>query len=98
MVMLWALLVLLSVILIFGPLRRLYFRNAAYLVPATAGLIVGFVFGSYVMALAGVSWPYSFLIPAAMGAGAAAGLGERCKAWCDQSFSNKGGDHGRRGT
>jgi hypothetical protein len=36
-----------------------------------------------------VSWPYSFLIPGAMAAGAAIGCGGSCKAWCDQTLGGR---------
>jgi hypothetical protein len=86
--MLWILLILTAVLLL-GPLRRPYLRHAAYTLPFTAGFIGFFLFGIYVMGLAGVSAPYSFLIPAAMGIGAALGLGERCKAWRDETFGSR---------
>ena len=93
--MLWILL-LLSAVLLLGPLRRPYLRHAAYTLPFTAGFIGFFLFGSYVMGLAGVSAPYSFLIPTAMGIGAAVGLGERCKAWRDETFSPRESDNERK--
>jgi len=95
--MLWILMILTAVLLL-GPLRRPYLRHAAYTLPFTAGFIGAFLFGSYVMGLAGVSAPYSFLIPAAMGIGAALGLGERCKAWCDQTFGGRNQRRGGNGT
>ena len=94
--MVWLILILLALLLI-GPLRRPYLRRARFTVPATIGAIVAFAVGMCVMTLAGVPPPLSFLIPLAMAAGAALGLGESCKTWCDRTFGERNRPHGRNG-
>jgi quinol-cytochrome oxidoreductase complex cytochrome b subunit len=94
--MVWLVLILLALLLI-GPLRRPYLRRARFTVPATIGAIVAFAVGMCVMTLAGVPPPLSFLIPLAMAAGAALGLGESCKVWCDRTFGERNRPHGRNG-
>jgi quinol-cytochrome oxidoreductase complex cytochrome b subunit len=95
--MVWLVLILLALLLI-GPLRRPYLRRARFTVPATIGAIVAFAVGMCVMTLAGVPPPLSFLIPLAMAAGAALGLGESCKVWCDRTFGERNRPHGGNGT
>jgi hypothetical protein len=41
------------------------------------------------MVKARTPWPYSFLIPGAMAAGAAIGFGGSCLAWCNQTFGER---------
>jgi len=94
--MVWLVLILLTLLLI-GPIRRPYLRHARLLVPATIGAVVAFAVGMGVMTLAGVQPPLSFLIPLAMAAGAALGLGESCKVWCDRTFGERNRPHGRNG-
>jgi hypothetical protein len=85
----YLLLVLLVVIMILRPLRRIFFACPTFFIPAAAGAIVAAAVGEYVIVKACVSWPFSFLIPGAMAAGAAVGCGESCKAWCDRTFSSR---------
>ena len=96
--MIYLLLVLLLVTMILRPLRRLFFACPTFFIPAAAGAIVVAAIGEYVMAMAGTPWPYSFLIPGAMAAGAAIGCGSSCKAWCDQTFGGRNQPRGRNGT
>lgn len=92
---LWLILIII-LLLLAGPLRRPYLRHAAFTVPATVGGIAGFLFGMFVMALAGTPAPFSLLIPLAMAVGAALGLGESVKAWRDRTFPREERPHDRR--
>jgi heme O synthase-like polyprenyltransferase len=83
-------------ILVIGPLRRPYLRFSRFTVPATAGAIAGFVFGSIVMALARVPGPFALLIPVVMAIGMGLGCGESFNNWCDKTFDDKPHDHGPR--
>jgi hypothetical protein len=78
------LLIVLGLLLLLGPLRKTFVRHGRFSIAAIAGAAAGYIAGAYVMALAAVPPPLSFLIPAAMAAGAALGFGESCKAWCDR--------------
>ena len=87
--MIYLLIVLLVVIMILRPLRRIFFAFPTFFIPAAFGAIVAAGVGEYVMVKAAVPWPLSFLIPGAMAAGAAIGFGGSCMAWCSQMFSER---------
>jgi len=94
----YLLVVLLVLIMILRPLRRIFFACPTFFVPAAAGAIVAAAVGEYAIVKACVSWPFSFLIPGAMAAGAAIGFGGSCKAWCDQTFGERNQHRGGNGT
>ena len=96
--MIYLLLVLLIPIMILRPLRRIFFSCPTFFIPAAFGAIAAAAVGEYVMVKSGTAWPYSFLIPGAMAAGAAIGCGGSCKAWWDQTFSGRNQPRGRNGT
>jgi len=96
--MIYLLVVLLLVTMILRPLRRVFFACPTFFVPAAAGAIVASAIGEYVMVMAGTPWPYSFLIPGAMAAGAAIGFGGSCKAWCDQTLGQRNQHRAGNGT
>ena len=96
--MIYLLIGLLILTMILRPLRRSFFACPTFFVPAAAGAIVAAAVGEYVIVKACVSWPFSFLIPGAMAAGAAVGCGGSCKAWCDQTFSGRNQRRGGNGT
>jgi len=85
----YLLLVLLILIMILRPLRKIFFAFPTFFIPAAAGAIVAAAVGEYVMVKASTPWPYSFLIPGAMAAGAAIGFGGSCLAWCNQTFGER---------
>jgi hypothetical protein len=82
-------------LLLLGPLRRTFVRNARFTVAASVGAVAGYIAGAYVMTLAAVPAPLSFLIPTAMAAGAGLGFGESCKAWCDRVLGPREPPHDR---
>jgi len=95
--MIYMILALLLVTMILGPLRRMFFACPTFFIPAAAGAVVAAAVGEYVMVKACVPWPLSFLIPGAMAAGAAIGLGGSCKAWCDQTLGERNQRRGGNG-
>lgn len=95
--MFWIFLILLMIILL-GPLRRPYLRHGRYTIPATAGLIVGLIVGSYVMSLAGVSGLMALAIPIAMALGLAGLWGQTAKGWSDRTFGERNRPRGGTGT
>ncbi|MGB2754291.1 MAG: hypothetical protein WBD75_08060 [Phycisphaerae bacterium] len=96
--MIYLLIVLLILTMILRPLRRIFFAWPTFFIPAAAGAVVAAAVGEYVMVKACVPWPLSFLIPGAMAAGAAIGLGGSCVAWCAQTFSGRDQRRGGNGT
>lgn len=95
--MIYLLIVLLILIMILRPLRQIFFAWPTFFIPAAAGAVVAAAIGEYVMVKACVPWPLSFLIPGAMAAGAAIGLGGSCKAWCDQTLGERNQRRGGNG-
>lgn len=95
--MIYLLIVLLILTMVLRPLRRLFFAWPTFFIPAAAGAVVAAAVGEYVMVKACVPWPLSFLIPGAMAAGAALGLGGSCVAWCDQTFGRRNQPRERNG-
>ena len=96
--MIYLLIGLLILTMILRPLRQIFFACPTFFIPAAAGAIVAAAVGEYVIVKACVSWPYSFLIPGAMAAGAAIGCGGSCKAWCNQTFGERNQRRGGNGT
>ena len=96
--MIYLLLVLLLVTMILRPLRKIFFSFPTFFVPAAAGAIAAAAVGEYVMVKSGTPWPYSFLIPGAMAAGAAIGCGGSCTAWCAQTFGQRNQRRGGNGS
>ena len=95
--MIYLLIVLLILTMILRPLRRIFFAWPTFFIPAAAGAVVAAAVGEYVMVKSGAPWPYSFLIPGAMAAGAAVGFGGSCKVWCDQTLGGRNQRHGGNG-
>ena len=87
--MIYLLIVLLVVIMVLRPLRRIFFAFPTFFIPAAFAALAAAAVGEYVMVKAAVPWPLSFLIPGAMAAGAAIGFGGSCMAWCSQMFSER---------
>ncbi len=82
------LLLLLAVVLLAGPLRRPYLRNARFTLPATVGGIVGLSIGG-LLASAIPASPVSALLPLVIGGALAICFGQSAKQWCDQVFGRK---------
>jgi len=95
--MFWILL-LLSAILLCGPLRRVYLRHFTFSLPATAGAFVGFAAGNFVVGLATTPPLIALLLPWVLAFGLGISLGEFCKAWCDQTFGGRNQRRGGNGT
>jgi hypothetical protein len=95
--MLWILLVL-SAVLLLGPLRRPYLRHAIFTVPATVGAIAGYAAGNFVVGLATTPPLIALLLPWVLAFGLGISLGEFCKAWCDQTFGERNQRRGGNGT
>ena len=97
--MFWILLVLTAVLLL-GPLRRLYVRRAVLTVPATLGAIAGYAAGSFIVGLAATPPLIALLLPWVLAFGLGISLGEAVKNWCDRTFGERNQPHGgnRTGT
>jgi hypothetical protein len=80
------LIMIVVILLLLGPLRRLYLTHAAFAIPATVGAVSFYLLGAYIVARSGLQSPVLALIPFAMGVGGALGLGESVKNWCDKTF------------
>jgi hypothetical protein len=86
--MFWILL-LLSAILLCGPLRRVYLRHFTVSLPATAGAFAGFAAGNFIVGLATTPPLIALLLPWVLAFGLGNSLGEFCKAWRDETFGSR---------
>jgi len=79
--------IIVAVVLFLGPLRRPYFRNARFTIPATFGGLAGFLLARYVVLQNNMPLPVmNAVLPLAVGFGMAWGTGETAKQWCDRVF------------
>lgn len=83
------LLLLLLLAVLFGPLRKSFFGNAPFTIPATVGLLVGFGLGSFVAGMAGLPGPLALLLALTAGAALAVSFGGVVKSWFNDTFGEK---------
>jgi len=83
-----ALLLFLAVLL--GPLRRPFFRNARFTVPAAVAAVAGLAVGSVLVAKAGLSGLAALLVPFAIACSLASAFGKAFKGWCNEVFGEEG--------
>ena len=83
------LLLIVILVLIFGPLRRPLLRHIRFLLPAITGAVLGLGLGGYIIAKSGVQGPITILLPLTLAGGLAVTLGEGVKSWSDRVFGRK---------
>ena len=81
-----ALIVLIVVLLLIGPLRRPYLRNWRFTFGATAAWIMGYIFSWWAINLVHMGPPMSVLMPLILPFGMAIIIGEAVKGWFDRVF------------
>lgn len=79
------------IILLVGPFRRPLLRYGRFTIPACAGIVAGWFFGSYLAARLGPAYPYSPYMPVFFAAVFGLGAGEGVKNWIDGTFGRGGG-------
>jgi hypothetical protein len=77
---------LVIVVLLFGPFRRPYLRHARFSIPATIGCLAGLWLGMSLAAKSGLPPIAAALLTCALAIGFAIGGGEAVKNWCDRLF------------
>jgi len=82
--------IIVAVLLFLGPLRRPYFRNARFTIPATFGALAGYLLARHVVVQNNMPTPVmNAVLPLAIAAAMALGVGETAKEWCDRVFGRR---------